>query len=50
MNEYLIDDLRVDFESVNAINPEIIKECVQFGYKKKELELLYKVLLNINQV
>jgi predicted transcriptional regulator of viral defense system len=50
MNEYLIDDLRVDFESVNAINPEIIKECVQFGYKKKELELLYQVLLNINQV
>lgn len=46
--EYLRDDLRIDFDAMGPFKPEIVKECIPFGYKKAELGLLYNVLTRIN--
>ncbi len=47
MNEYLSDDLRIDFDGERRFNPGIIEECVQYGYKKTELKLFHNFLKNI---
>jgi len=48
INEYLREDLRIDFEAGIKFNPEIINECEKYGYKKTELGLLHNVLVSIN--
>jgi hypothetical protein len=42
IEKYLLEDLRIDFEQYAEWNPSIIKECMLYSYKKKELELFYK--------
>jgi hypothetical protein len=44
MREYLEDDLRIDFSVVQKFDLEIIRQCVEVGRKKGELELLLKFL------
>ena len=44
VHEYLMEDLRIDFDAGIDFNPDVIKECSQSGYKKTELRLLYDVL------
>jgi len=44
MRIYLEDDLRVDFSVVQDIDNEIIKQCIETGRKKAELELLSRCL------
>lgn len=41
---YLFQDLRIDLESVSSLNPDIILECSETGYKKKELLFIYKLI------
>ncbi len=44
MQEYLEEDLRIDFSTIENYNFEIIKQCIEFGKKKTELTQLYKLL------
>jgi hypothetical protein len=44
MREYLIEDLRIDMESWGDPDAGIIKECIEFGYKKNELRLLHEIV------
>jgi hypothetical protein len=44
IDEYLRDDLRIDFEGGIGLKPEIIEECAKYGYKKTELSFLSEVL------
>lgn len=44
MQEYLEEDLRIDFSTVGNYNLEIIKQCIEFGKKKNELTQFYKLL------
>jgi hypothetical protein len=44
--EYLINDLRIDFESYTLWNPSIIEECIEYAYKKTELKLLLNFIRN----
>lgn len=46
IREYINDDLRIDFESVANWDPSIIEECIQYAYKKNELQLLYNIIKN----
>lgn len=43
---YLLDDLRIDFDAIKTWDFTIINECVKFGYKKTELQLLSKFIEN----
>jgi len=47
MQIFLEDDLRIDFSVLQSIDNEIIKQCIDGGRKKKEIELLLKVLQNL---
>jgi hypothetical protein len=38
--EYLIDDLRIDPESIVGFDTKIIRECIRFGYKKADMQHL----------
>jgi len=44
MQEYLEEDLRIDFSAIENCNLDIIKQCIEFGKKKTELTQLYKLL------
>jgi hypothetical protein len=44
MQNYLEEDLRIDFSSVSAINIQIIRQCIEAGRKKSELTQLYNLL------
>jgi hypothetical protein len=46
MQNYLTEDLRIDFEDLKTLDKDIVKQCVEVGRKKGELELLLKLLLN----
>ena len=35
--QYLEEDLRIDFSSAKQLNSEIIKQCVETGVKKQTL-------------
>lgn len=43
---YLQDDLRIDIESRKKWDTQVIKECIQFAYKKTELQLLLNLIEN----
>ncbi|OAV67964.1 hypothetical protein Barb6XT_01227 [Bacteroidales bacterium Barb6XT] len=45
MQTYLEDDLRIDFSAAENIDLDIIRECVEVGRKKRELDLLERCLL-----
>ena len=44
MQVYLEEDLRIDFSSFKSVDVIIINKCIETGRKKKELELLLKIL------
>ena len=44
IQNYLSEDLRIDFEVLKNMDAEIIRKCIEAGRKKSELELLLKVL------
>lgn len=46
VREFMIQDLRIDFEAHQKWDVSIVNECVQHGYKKVELNLLSKFLEN----
>ncbi|MDR1896577.1 MAG: hypothetical protein LBR10_07295, partial [Prevotellaceae bacterium] len=48
MQEYLEDDLRIDFSAVEHIDLDIIRQCVEVGRKKGELGLIEKILSELN--
>lgn len=44
MQEYLEEDMRIDFSVIDNLNIEIIRQCIASGKKKTELTQLYKLL------
>ena len=46
MQNYLIEDLRIDFDILKNLDTEIIKQCIEVGKKKTELGLLLNFLEN----
>ena len=44
MTCYLEDDLRIDTDDLSDHKLEIIKYCIEAGYKSRPLEILYKTL------
>lgn len=44
MQNYLEEDLRIDFSIIETYDTEIIKQCIATGRKKTELTQLYKFL------
>lgn len=44
MQNYLEEDLRIDFSNLESYNMEIIKKCIASGRKKTALRQLYKFL------
>ena len=46
MQNYLIEDLRIDFEVLETLDKEIVRQCVEVGKKKGELNLLLKFIDN----
>jgi predicted transcriptional regulator of viral defense system len=43
---YLEEDLRMDFSMVEHWDTEIVRQCIEVGRKKRELELLLEFLNN----
>jgi predicted transcriptional regulator of viral defense system len=48
MQVYLEEDLRIDFSTVENINLDIIRQCIEVGRKKGELGLLLDFLETID--
>jgi hypothetical protein len=44
MQAFLLEDLRVDADALQAMDKTIIGECIASGYKQRQLTLLYKVI------
>jgi hypothetical protein len=44
MQNYLIEDLRIDFDVLKTLNKDIVRLCVEVGKKKNELGLFEKIL------
>ncbi len=44
MQEYLEEDLRIDFSVIDNLDTEIVKQCIEAGIKRTELTQLYKLL------
>ena len=44
MQKYLEEDLRIDFDVLQSIDAEIIRQCIEAGRKKRELTLLLRLL------
>ena len=49
IDEYLREDIRINIYSAGTLNPEIIKDCTRFGYKKMEMNLLYDFLVTLKR-
>jgi predicted transcriptional regulator of viral defense system len=45
MQNYLTEDLRIDFEVLKNLDKEIVRQCVEVGKKKEELKCLLKFLM-----
>jgi len=46
VSNYLIEDLRIDLDLVRNWDLSIIEKCVQHGYKRRELQLIFKFIEN----
>ncbi len=44
MQNYLTEDLRIDFEVLESLDKDIVRQCVEVGKKKGELGLLLEFL------
>ncbi|MCL2327182.1 MAG: hypothetical protein FWC39_01580 [Bacteroidetes bacterium] len=47
MQNYLTEDLRIDFEVLRNLDRDVVRECVEVGKKKNELHLLKNYLCQI---
>ena len=47
MQRYLTEDLRIDFDVLRNLDEKIVYQCAKVGKKKMELNLLAKLLKNI---
>jgi hypothetical protein len=48
MRTYLEDDLRIDFSAIRNINLDVVRQCIEVGRKKGEMEWLLEYLETIN--
>jgi len=46
MQNYLIEDLRIDFDVLKTLDRDIVRQCVEVGKKKNELMWLLKLIDN----
>jgi hypothetical protein len=46
MQNYLIEDLRIDFDVLKTLDKDIVNQCIEVGKKKNELKLLFDFLEN----
>ena len=46
MQDYLTEDLRIDFEMAKSLDKTIVNQCIETGKKKTELKQLMKFLEN----
>jgi len=46
MQNYLIEDLRIDFDVLETLDKDIVKQCVEVGKKKTELTQFLRLLQN----
>lgn len=46
MQNYLTEDLRIDFDMLKTLDKDIVRQCIDTGKKKPELKLLLKFLEN----
>jgi hypothetical protein len=46
MQNYLTEDLRIDFEAAKGLDRSIVNQCIEFGKKKTELKWLLKFIDN----
>jgi predicted transcriptional regulator of viral defense system len=46
MGAFLEEDMRIDFDAVESWNLDIIKQCAEYGKKKRELLFLLEYLQN----
>ena len=44
MQNYLTEDLRIDFDFLKTLDKDIVRQCVEVGKKKRELDLLLRLL------
>jgi len=44
MQNYLTEDLRIDFDVLKTLDKDIVRQCVEVGKKKRELRLLLKFI------
>ena len=44
MQNYLTEDLRIDFDFLKTLDKGIVRQCVEVGKKKGELDLLLRLL------
>lgn len=47
LQSYLHENLRIDFDNAGNMNTEIFREAAEYGYKKRELSLLYQLFLTL---
>jgi len=45
MQNYLTEDLRIDFDMAKGLDKEIVNQCIEFGKKKSELRQLLEFLI-----
>ena len=46
MRNYLTKDLRIDFDTLNTLDEDIVNQCIEAGKKRMELKLLLKFIKN----
>lgn len=46
MREYIFEDMRMDFDTIENWDLNIIEQCIEHGQKKTELRLLHKLISN----
>jgi len=44
IQNYLTEDLRIDFDVLKTLNKDIVEQCIEVGKKKSALRWLYKFL------
>jgi predicted transcriptional regulator of viral defense system len=50
IQEFLEDDLRLDFSVLQSVDTEIIRQCIETGKKKRELRLLISFCSQMTQI
>lgn len=49
VHAYLIEDLRMDIDKLKDMNPAIIEECSEMGYKMQELRRLHSFIVELKK-